>query len=332
MDSSEMNSNEARAAQNIEKMGIAQGRGEAPAAQKNSRIGAGNNKEKLRFAQVGLLLSLLVLVGAGAAATYAWFTSNAVVNTNSVAVHSDDSQLVIELGDATANTWTQQGDAAFSSNSPDPLTLYPVSTYNLDGFAECTRTNDAGEAVHFEQAEDGQHYYHGWIDLRARMVGAGAAKATGVVNLYLGDTLAPAGADPELLKATRVGLKFSRAGQVESSYYFELDSTSGSSRAEHPATRPSLPNYTDGMLLGWENGTLTCGDDNVQNAQAYTMEQGDAATRPQRALVALEPDETYRLDVYYYIEGTDLDSADYLYGDTGILHVNLFATLDGRGA
>ena len=38
------------------------------------------------------------------------------------------------------------------------------------------------------------------------------------------------------------------------------------------------------------------------------------------------------MDVYYYIEGTDPDSADYLYGDVGVVHLNLFAVLDGQGA
>ncbi|WP_302935981.1 hypothetical protein [uncultured Senegalimassilia sp.] len=40
----------------------------------------------------------------------------------------------------------------------------------------------------------------------------------------------------------------------------------------------------------------------------------------------------YRLGVYYCIEGTDPDSADYLYGDVGMVHLNLFAVLDGQGA
>lgn len=290
------------------------------------------SKEKMRLGQAGIAFTLLVIAAALVAATYAWFTSNTAVNTNSVAVRSDDSQLEIQLGDAASNTWTSQGDAAFSSNSPDPLTLYPVSTFDLNGFAECTRTNENGEAVHFEQAEDGRHYYHGWIDVRANVTGAGASKATGVVNLYLGDTLAPAGADAELLKATRVGLKFSQAGQVVQSCYFALDDAPGNNRASHPATRPALAGYSDGMLLGWQNGALACAADGAQNAAAYTMAQDESATRPQNALVTMNLDTTYRLDVYYYIEGTDLDSADYLYGDTGILHVNLFAALDGQGA
>lgn len=207
-------------------------------------------KTKLRLSQTGAVLVCLVIVAVLVAATYAWFTSNAAVNTNSVSVHSDESKLVVELGDAQANRWTQDGDVAFSSNSPNPLTLYPVSTFDLNGFAECTRTDDAGRAVHFTQAEDGQHFYHGWIDIRANLVGSGAAKASGTVNLYLGDTLAPEGADPELLKATRVGLKLSRNGEVLQSRYFTLDDAPGSHRAEHPATAPSLAGYSNGMLLG----------------------------------------------------------------------------------
>lgn len=289
-------------------------------------------KTKLRLSQTGAVLVCLVIVAVLVAATYAWFTSNAAVNTNSVSVHSDESKLVVELGDAQANRWTQDGDVAFSSNSPNPLTLYPVSTFDLNGFAECTRTDDAGRAVHFTQAEDGQHFYHGWIDIRANLVGSGAAKASGTVNLYLGDTLAPEGADPELLKATRVGLKLSRNGEVLQSRYFTLDDAPGSHRAERPATAPSLAGYSNGMLLGWRNGALACANDNAQNFSSYVMQGGENATRPQNTLLSLDPGTTYRLDVCYYIEGTDLDSADYLYNDTGILHVNLFAVLDGQGA
>ena len=289
-------------------------------------------KAKMRLSQTGAVLVCLVIVAVLVAATYAWFSSNAAVNTNSVSVRSDESKLVVELGDAQANRWTQDGDVAFSTNSPSPLTLYPVSTFDLNGFAECTRTDDAGRAVHFTQAEDGQHFYHGWIDIRANLVGSGASKATGTVNLYLGDTLAPDGADPELLKATRVGLKLSRNGEVLQSRYFTLDDAPGSHRSEHPATAPALAGYSDGMLLGWKNGSLACANDNAQNFSSYVMQGGDNATRPQNTLLSLDPGTTYRLDVYYYLEGTDQDSADYLYNDTGILHVNLFAVLDGQGA
>lgn len=290
-----------------------------------------SQKTKARLSQFGAVFVCLVIVAVLVAATYAWFTSNTAVNTNSVSVRSDESQLVLELGNASSGSWSQSGDAALLSNSPSPLTLYPVSTFDLNGFAECTRTNDAGEAVHFEQAADGQHFYHGWVDVRANVTGSGASKATGAVKLYLGDTLAPADADPELLKATRVGIKLTREGE-EQSHIFTLDTSAGTHRSEHPATRPSLPGYSDGMLLGWKNGALACANDIAEDAVAYTMSGSENATRPQNALLTMQQGATYRLDVYYYIEGTDLDSADYLYNDTGVLHLNLFAVLDGQGA
>lgn len=291
-----------------------------------------SNRAKFRLTQAGTAFVLVVIVAVLIAATYAWFTSNAVVNTNSVSVHSDESKLVVELGDASADRWSSEGDVAFSSNSPNPLTLYPVSTFDLEGFVECTRTDDRGRAVHFEKAEDGQHFYHGWVDVRANVTGSGASKAAGTVNVYLGDTLAPEGANTELLKATRVGIKLSRNGQVIQSRYFTLDDSAGSHRSEHPVTAPSLPGYSEGMLLGWEDGELTCANDNAQDYTTYLMRSDENATRPQNALLAMDLGQTYRMDVYYYIEGTDLDSADYLYNDIGILHVDLFAVLDGQGA
>ncbi len=285
---------------------------------------------RIRLSQAGVVAALLVLLAVLGVATYAWFTSNSKVNTNSVAVHSDDSELVVELGNASTGSWSSSGDVAFSTNSPSDLTLYPVSTFDLSGFAECPYTSAEGTAVHFEQAEDGQHFYHGWVDVRASVTGSGASKAPGTVALYLADTLVPSGASADLLKAARVGLKLSQNGQVVKTAYFPLDTASGSHTSEHPATAPQLPGYQDGMLLGWVNGSLACANDGAEDYSTYLMGTGESATRPASALANLNQGETYRLDVYYYIEGTDVDSANYLYGDTGILHVQLFAVLDGQ--
>ena len=58
-------------------------------------MSADHRTTKYRFTQVGAVFALLVLVAVLAAATYAWFTNNTAVNTDSVSVHSDDSRLVI---------------------------------------------------------------------------------------------------------------------------------------------------------------------------------------------------------------------------------------------
>ncbi len=287
-------------------------------------------KTNTRLAQTGIIAALLVIAAVAGVATYAWFTSNAKVSTNSVAVRSDSSELVVELGDADASSWSSAGDVALSTSSPADLVLYPVSTFDLSGFAECASNAADGSATSFKQAEDGQHFYHGWVDVRASVTGTGADRASGAVTLYLADTLAPEGANADLLKAARVGLKVSRGGQVLKTAYFPLDSTPGTHTSEHPATAPQLDGYEDGMLLGWENGALACAADAAEDFTAYLMDADESATRPASTIANLELGQTYRLDVYYYIEGTDADSADYLYGDTGILHLQLFAVLDGQ--
>ena len=163
-----------------------------------------------RRARAYIALVMVVLAATLGAATYAWFTSNMKVNTNSVSVHSDTSKLVLELGDADAGSWSQQGDASLATNASDSVTLYPVSTFDLNGFAACAQNNAAGDATVFEQAkDDGSSYYHGWIDLRPSISGTGASKAKGKVNLYLAESLVPQGADAELLRAARVGIKIS---------------------------------------------------------------------------------------------------------------------------
>lgn len=273
---------------------------------------------------------MIVLAATLGLATYAWFSSNMKVNTNSVSVHSDTSELVLELGDAQAGSWSQTGDAALNGNEGDGLTLYPVSTFDLSGFAECTQNNASGDATVFEEA-DSAHYYHGWLDLRPTVTGSGASKVGGKVNLYLAESLVPEGADATLLRAARVGIKISSGGQVLASDIFTLDSSDGGHRAEHPDTVPAgLAGYQPGMLLGWQNGQLACAADVSQDFNGYVMDTSETATRPENVLATLALNQTYRLDVYYYLEGTDPDSADYLYENSGALHVGLFATLDGE--
>lgn len=285
-----------------------------------------------RRARAYIALVMVALAATLGAATYAWFTNNMKVNTNSVSVRSDTSKLVLELGDADTGSWSQQGDASLASNASDGVTLYPVSTFDLNGFAACAQNNSAGDASVFEQAKDnGSAYYHGWIDLRPTIAGTGASKVKGRVSLYLAESLVPQGADAELLRAARVGIKISSSGQVLATDIFELDSSDSGHRAEHPTTAPAgLAGYTDGMLLGWQNGQLACGANVTQDPAAFTLDTRETATRPQNALATLALGQTYRLDIYYYIEGTDPDSADYLHQDPGTLHLAFFATLDGE--
>lgn len=285
-----------------------------------------------RRARAYIALVMVALAATLSAATYAWFTSNMKVNTNSVSVHSDTSKLVLELGDADAGSWSQQGDASLASTANGAVTLYPVSTFDLNGFAACAQNNSSGDATVFEQAKDnGSAFYHGWIDLRPTITGTGANKVKGKVSLYLAESLVPQGVDAELLRAARVGIKISSGGQVLATNIFELNSSDSGHRGEHPMTVPAgLAGYADGMLLGWQNGQLACGADVKQDPAAFTLDAGETAERPQNSLATLALGQTYRLDIYYYIEGTDPDSADYLHQDPGTLHLALFATLDGE--
>lgn len=307
--------------------------GTVPAAAAERAVGSDSAARRhARRAHAHIVLVMVALAATLSAATYAWFTSNMKVNTNSVSVHSDTSKLVLELGDADRGSWSQQGDASLASTANGAVTLYPVSTFDLNGFAACAQNNSNGDATVFEQAKDnGSAFYHGWIDLRPTITGTGANKVKGKVSLYLAESLVPQGADAELLRAARVGIKISSGSQVLATNIFELDSSDSGHRGEHPMTVPAgLAGYADGMLLGWQNGQLACGANVTQDPAAFTLDAGETAERPQNSLATLALGQTYRLDIYYYIEGTDPDSADYLHQDPGTLHLALFATLDGE--
>ena len=127
-----------------------------------------------------------------------------------------------------------------------------------------------------------------------------------------------------------MGIKISSGNQVLATNIFELDSSDSGHRGEHPTTAPAgLAGYADGMLLlAKQPARLRYQRD--AGPAAFTLDTSETATRPQNTLATLALGQTYRLDIYYYIEGTDPDSADYLYQDPGTLHLALFATLDGE--
>ncbi len=289
-------------------------------------------RRRMRRAQLLILLILIVLLAVGGTATYAWFVSNNKVDTNSVSLHSGDDSLVVEMGDGS--TWSSGETVSLATtSSQDGMVLYPVSTYDLESFVECSEFDGDGQAVKFVLADDGVNFYHGYLYVRARFTGG--VSHTGTVALYLSDSLKTTSDDSDLLKAARVGVKFSKVdvaeagvaegGTTEAAHYFELDSTPGSRQSEHPTTAPlALPSYQEGQLLGWENGALAAGDDEAEDSATYLL---SGSSLPEASLVNLELDTIYRLDVYYYIEGCDLDSANYLNKSGGLLHINLFATL-----
>ena len=65
-----------------------------------------------RRARAYIALVMVALAATLGAATYAWFTNNMKVNTNSVSVRSDTSKLVLELGGLCFDLSAQGDDPA----------------------------------------------------------------------------------------------------------------------------------------------------------------------------------------------------------------------------
>ena len=70
------------------------------AAAERERLEPAAARRHARRARAYIALVMVALAAHLGAATYAWFTNNMKVNTNSVSVHSDTSKLVLEQGDA----------------------------------------------------------------------------------------------------------------------------------------------------------------------------------------------------------------------------------------
>ena len=72
--------------------------GPSSAAAERLHLEGAAARRHARRARAYIALVMVALAATLGAATYAWFTNNMKVNTNSVSVHSDTSKLVLELG------------------------------------------------------------------------------------------------------------------------------------------------------------------------------------------------------------------------------------------
>ena len=247
-----------------------------------------------------LVISLLVLAGA----TYAWFTSNRTVYTDRVTSKTDSKDVRLLL--------SRYGGAAFAGSDVvdiKPLAgdaneaLMPVSTADLKTFV-FLRAGDATTSK-FGVAQDESYYYHETIYIKAEAEGMDPNSR---LALYLNNTdpLVKADNYSLLLNAARLGLVFNDSDPMI--FYLSEDSNTDHGGERINNTFIDGVRAAEGNVVVPEGNSFRVVPDPATALSEIAIGSGDvSAVEP---IAYLEFGEVYKLDIYFYIEGTDPDCSD----------------------
>ena len=275
------------------------------------------------FLCVTTIAALLAL----SAATYAWFTSNRQVSTNTASARTGEETLELQVSSMGGDGFRNEETAAIRQvNSQDQERLMPVSTADLVNFVYTPSTKD-GMASSFERVEQEEYLYHGRIYLRA--VGTGWPSGTRL-KLYLDQSDGVLGeASGTLLTASRLGLMFD--GAASSAVILRL------TESESPGTQQTYNTVIDGRTLGknqvlsWDGKRAHAAADPSHAISDYTVTfQNASISMPGDALLEMELNRIYTVDVYFYLEGCDPDCSDSVSWQEADIHLAFYGVPDQK--
>jgi hypothetical protein len=273
------------------------------------------------------VITALALLVAGTAATYAWFTANRTVSTNSVSGRSGTDSVELEISQSGGSSFRAEDEAAMVQvNRTAAEYLLPVSTADLQNFVYAPSTQD-GMAAHFQLVEDENYYYHGRVYIRATAEG----KTSGTMALYLDQDTASGGVlaqaqDGELLNAARLGLTFDDGDSV----IFRLSQDTNATTDQTRNTLLGDAVLGDNQVLRYVGGTVTAVSDPAVDLSDYAITIEDSvASLPDQPLFYLELNQIYTVDIYFYLEGCDPDCSDSISLDGADLHLAFYGILTG---
>ena len=281
--------------------------------------------KKFRLWALGVTMIAAAL--ALSAATYAWFTTNRLVNTDRATARSGTDTLELQISSAGGNDFQALKEAPIIQVNQTELTeLMPVSTADLQSFVYNRLTEDK-IAESFRTVTEEQYYYHGRIYLRAVAQGDNVG---GRMALYLDEDNEAGGALAQsdggmVLNAARLGLTFD--GGNPSIFY--LSNVSNPENKQIRNTRINGEILGDGQVLKSSGGTLSAvADPSIPLADRTIIMNDSGAALPEAPLLYMNLNQIYTVDVYFYIEGCDPDCSNSIGLDELDLHLAFYGILE----
>ena len=281
--------------------------------------------KKFRLWALGVTMIAAAL--ALSAATYAWFTTNRLVNTDRATARSGTDTLELQISSAGGNDFQALKEAPIIQVNRTELTeLMPVSTADLQSFVYNRLTEDK-IAESFRTVTEEQYYYHGRIYLRAVAQGDNVG---GRMALYLDEDNEAGGALAQsdggmVLNAARLGLTFD--GGNPSIFY--LSNVSNPENKQIRNTRINGEILGDGQVLKSSGGTLSAvADPSIPLADRTIIMNDSGAVLPAAPLLYMNLNQIYTVDIYFYIEGCDPDCSNSIGLDELDLHLAFYGILE----
>lgn len=281
--------------------------------------------KKFRAWAVGVTMIAAAL--ALSAATYAWFTSNRLVNTDKATARSGTDTLELQISSEGGNNFQASSEAAIIQVNRTALSeLMPVSTADLNGFVyNPSSRGDMAES--FRTVTDENYYYHGRIYLRALAQGD---SVSGRMALYLDEDNEAGGALAQsdgglVLNAARLGLTFD--GGNPAIFYLSNDSNPESQQIRNTSINGEI--LADGQVLKSSGGTLSAvADPSIPLANRTIVMNDSGAVLPEAPLLYMNLNQIYTVDIYFYIEGCDPDCSNSIGLDELDLHLAFYGILE----
>lgn len=278
---------------------------------------------KLWLIAATALLVLLVL----AVTTYAWFTSNKFVASDSVQVHSGSQSLRLEIAPAAGGPFAQETGITKLSTGD---VLDPVSTADLKSFFKSTLMTD-NQAGNFVLTDKG--YYHGQVFLQAFAEGQ---PDNARVDLYF-DTdgiVVREGETPgQMLNAARVGLVFGGAQGDNSGNPLIFSLSQAHNPGNDSYTNTALPGAAGDFVLSGSAGAVSAVPDPALDPLLFTLQEGGGGlSLPNAPLVTLPLNQVIAVDVYFYLEGCDADCTNAIRTTEMSIQLPFYGVLTTGGA
>lgn len=272
-----------------------------------------------------LTVTTIFLLLAVAFFTYAWFTSNRAVSTNSATARTGEEKLELQLSSTGGSSFQDSQSASITQvNKTDAGYLLPVSTKDLENFVYSPFT-DSGMASSFKQVQNEEYYYHGRIYIRAAGENLDAGST---MKLYLdqSDGILGEKVSGEMLNAARLGLVFD--GDYSSEVILKLSDSQNTSKQQVYNTVINGQTLGKDQVLSYRNGKIEAVSDPAAAVSSYTVSfTDDSVEVPDRTLLTMQFNKIYTVDVYFYIEGCDPDCSNDIQYSTADLQLGFYGVL-----
>lgn len=276
-----------------------------------------NALKKSTFVALLSILLMLVILGS---ATFAWFSNNSNVGTNTATGKSGTTSLKLLIGGDEGSLTETTNDAVEITqvNTVELDKLYPVSTANLENFYYATVFDKDGNAVKFVEDENESKYYHGKLYLKME---GDNIPADATYQLYLDSAESAGGvlgqsSDGYLLNASRLGLKFNGGDPIILRF---AENGKGDYKVN---TMINGQLINEGDVLSDANSTVS---DPSEDFSVYQLDSENITELPEKALATLKINEVAELDIYFYLEGCDEDCLGSISTNQCELHLAFYA-------